>query len=82
MMVQLFRAPMEILMSTLINWAMYSAGAFYFLFILTIIRRACQPSCRNCMYYQDCLDEQLAYAASGGEILPQPVHCSHRTDLD
>ena len=81
MMIQSFRAPMELLMSMLINWAMYSAGAFYLLFILTIIRRAFQPSCRNCMYYQDCLDEQLAYAASCGKMLPKAARCSHRSDL-
>ena len=67
-------------MSALINWAMYGVGAFYLLFATIVARRAFQPSCRNCMFYQDCLDEQLMFAASGGEVLPNPAHCSRELE--
>lgn len=69
-------------MSALINWAIYGVGAFYLLFITVIVRRAFQPSCRNCMFYQDCLDDQLLYAASGGKMLPRQIHCSREIDND
>jgi hypothetical protein len=64
-------------MSTLLHAALYGLGAFYALFGFVVIRRAIQPSCRNCTFWQDCMHEHLAFAATRGTRLPKVLICEH-----
>lgn len=62
-------------MSTLLHASLYFLGAFYAVFGYVVIRRATQPSCRNCLFWQDCLHEHLAFAASRGTRVPKVLVC-------
>jgi hypothetical protein len=43
-------------------------GAFYVVLGVSLVRKARKPSCRTCVYWQDCLSTQL------GTDTP-PKHC-------
>jgi len=62
-------------MSTLLHATLYALGAFYACFGFVIMRWAVQPSCRNCTFWQDCLHEHLAFAATRGTHVPKVFSC-------
>ena len=52
-------------------------GSFYTVFGLVVVRRAIQPSCRNCLYWHDCsLSAQL-----GRPSLPSERCVTHKSEL-
>lgn len=48
--------------------ALYFLGAFYGLLTVGIVRRACRPSCRTCMLWQKCLEQQLGMPGMKGKL--------------
>jgi hypothetical protein len=39
---------------------LYALGAFYAVLGVSLVCKARKPSCRTCLYWQDCLEKHLA----------------------
>ena len=44
-------------------------GSFYLVLCVSIVRRAMKPSCRTCLYWQECSVKRL------GVVGPAPKRC-------
>jgi len=48
---------------------LYALGGFYTVVAIGIFNRARRPSCRNCLYWQTCLNRRLGVSG------PPPKRC-------
>src|SRR5690348_12573762 len=60
-----------VLTSDILHFVLYAWGGFLVVMSVVFLRRALQPSCRNCICWQECLHEQLVFAVSRGRVTPR-----------
>lgn len=51
-------------------WILGAVGSLYLALAASLVYRACKPSCRVCVFWQQCLHDRLGFSAEPGADVP------------